>query len=53
MVSEAEWEDIALDRLYEHGWETIHGSKLAPGGRDVPCPSRYLSCPDRRVLRPV
>lgn len=31
MVSEAEWEDIALDRLYEHGWETIHGSKLAPG----------------------
>lgn len=31
MVSEAEWEDIALDRLYEHGWETIHGNKLAPG----------------------
>jgi type I restriction enzyme R subunit len=36
MVSEAEWEDIALERLFEHGWETMHGLKVAPwadGGR--------------------
>src|SRR5262245_61278305 len=31
MVSEAEWETIALDRLYEHGWETLHGNQIAPG----------------------
>jgi type I restriction enzyme R subunit len=31
MVSEAEWETIALDRLFEHGWETIDGKRLAPG----------------------
>jgi type I restriction enzyme, R subunit len=31
MVSEAEWETIALDRLDEHGWTKIHGSKVAPG----------------------
>lgn len=31
MVSEAEWETIALDRLFEHGWETVDGKKLAPG----------------------
>ncbi|HEX8110713.1 MAG TPA: type I restriction endonuclease subunit R [Kofleriaceae bacterium] len=31
MVSEAEWEEIALDRLFEHGWETLHGNQVAPG----------------------
>ena len=31
MVSEAEWETIALDRLFEHGWETRHGNQVAPG----------------------
>ena len=31
MVSEAEWEKIALERLFEHGWETRHGSQVAPG----------------------
>ena len=31
MVSEAEWEDIALERLFEHGWDTLHGSQVAPG----------------------
>jgi type I restriction enzyme R subunit len=31
MVSEADWEDIALERLVEHGWETLHGHEIAPG----------------------
>ena len=31
MVSEAEWENIALERLFEHGWETLHGHQIAPG----------------------
>ncbi len=31
MVSEAEWETIALERLYEHGWETRAGHDIAPG----------------------
>lgn len=31
MVSEAEWENVALDRLFEHGWETLHGNQIAPG----------------------
>jgi type I restriction enzyme R subunit len=31
MVSEADWERIALDRLYEHGWETRSGHDVAPG----------------------
>lgn len=31
MVSEAEWEDIALERLSEHGWETFAGAQVAPG----------------------
>ena len=32
MVSEAAWENIALERLFEHGWETRHGNQVAPGG---------------------
>ncbi len=31
MVSEAEWEDIALERLDQHGWETLAGTTIAPG----------------------
>jgi len=31
MVSEAEWEQITLDRLYEHGWEPVAGADIAPG----------------------
>ena len=31
MTSAAEWEDIALERLFEHGWETRHGIQIAPG----------------------
>ena len=31
MVSEAEWEDIALERLSEHGWDTLAGAQVAPG----------------------
>ncbi|QDP94881.1 type I restriction endonuclease subunit R [Microlunatus elymi] len=31
MVSEAQWEQIALDRLAEHGWEHLDGIKIAPG----------------------
>lgn len=31
MVSEAEWETIALERLSEHGWEAIHGQQVAHG----------------------
>jgi type I restriction enzyme R subunit len=31
MVSEAEWEQIALDRLEQHGWEPLNGSQIAPG----------------------
>lgn len=31
MISEAEWEDVALERLFEHGWETLHGNQIAPG----------------------
>ncbi|MDM7853651.1 type I restriction endonuclease subunit R [Cellulomonas alba] len=31
MVSEAEWEDIALERLEQHGWEWLPGVQTAPG----------------------
>jgi len=31
MVSEAEWEQIALEALYEHEWTTTHGPEVAPG----------------------
>ncbi len=31
MVSEAEWETIALDRFDQHGWEPLHGNQIAPG----------------------
>ena len=31
MVSEAEWEDIALEALAEHGWMPMHGNQIAPG----------------------
>jgi type I restriction enzyme R subunit len=31
MISEAEWEEIALERLSEHGWDTLHGNQVAPG----------------------
>jgi type I restriction enzyme, R subunit len=31
MVSEEEWEQLALDQLAEHGWKAIHGRKVAPG----------------------
>ncbi|TDU88817.1 type I restriction enzyme R subunit [Kribbella voronezhensis] len=31
MVSEAEWEKVALDQLFEHGWEPLHGVEVAPG----------------------
>ncbi len=31
MVSEAEWESVALDGLFEHGWEPLHGNQIAPG----------------------
>jgi type I restriction enzyme R subunit len=34
MVSEADWETVALDRLFEHGWETRHGNRIAPGTED-------------------
>lgn len=30
MVSEAEWEQIALEALYEHEWTTAHGPQIAP-----------------------
>ena len=58
MVSEAEWEDIALDRLFEHGWETLHGNQVAPGtenGReswdDIVLPGRMLDA--MRRLNPL
>jgi type I restriction enzyme R subunit len=48
-ASEAVWESIALDRLYEHGWETLTGTEVAPGaerGRDswaeIHLPARML-----------
>ena len=54
MISEAEWEDIALDRLFEHGWETLHGNQVAPGtdgGRtswdDIVLRSRLLAAMQR------
>ena len=31
MVSEAEWEKIALERLFQHGWDTRTGHDVAPG----------------------
>ena len=34
MVSEAEWETVALDRLFEHGWDTRQGNRIAPGTED-------------------
>lgn len=58
MVSESEWEDIALERLFEHGWETVHGPALAPGapgGReswdDIVLPERTLAA--LRKLNPL
>jgi type I restriction enzyme R subunit len=33
-ASEADWEDIALERLDEHGWESLPGPKVAPGTED-------------------
>lgn len=36
MVSEAEWEEFALEELFDHGWDTLHGNQVAPtaeGGR--------------------
>jgi len=58
MISEAEWEDIALDRLFEHGWETLHGNQVAPGtdgGRtswdDIVLRSRLLAA--MRRLNPL
>ena len=33
MVSEAEWETIALERSAEHGWEPLHGSADRAGHR--------------------
>ncbi|MGW5191959.1 type I restriction endonuclease subunit R [Kribbella sp. NPDC004138] len=32
MISEAEWEKVALEQLFEHGWEPLHGAEVAPGG---------------------
>ena len=31
MVSEAEWEIVALEALADHGWEPLHGYHVAPG----------------------
>jgi hypothetical protein len=31
MVSEADWEAIALERLAEHSWEPQPGQAIAPG----------------------
>jgi type I restriction enzyme R subunit len=31
MVSEAEWELVALEALGEHGWRAMHGNQAAPG----------------------
>jgi hypothetical protein len=50
VVTEAEWENIALDVLFEHGWETLSGSETIPGkenGRtswaDIVLPARLLA----------
>ena len=49
-ASEADWEDITLDRVSEHGWETLPGSQIAPGtdnGREswaeIHLPARMLA----------
>ena len=49
-ASEADWEDIALDRLSEHGWETLSRQQVAPGterGREswaeIQLPGRMLA----------
>lgn len=34
MVSEAEWEVIALECVAEHGWTPLHGNQIAPGVED-------------------
>jgi len=31
MVSEAEWEQIALDHPEHRGWELLNGTQIAPG----------------------
>jgi len=48
-ASEADWEDIALERLSEHGWESLPGQQIAPGtegGREswaeIHLPTRML-----------
>lgn len=58
MVSEAEWEEQALDQLSFHGWIPIAGKDLAPGvegGReswdDIVLPARALTA--LRKLNPT
>ena len=50
MVTEAEWEEIALEALFTHGWTTLSGSEILPGnenGRtswdDIVLPARLLA----------
>ncbi len=47
MVSEADWENIALDRLGEHGWEPLHGKQIAPGADGGRSSWEDLVLPDR------
>src|SRR4051812_46965316 len=58
MVTEAEWEEIALEALATHGWTTLHGSDILPGrenGRtswtDIVLPARLLAA--MRKLNPL
>jgi type I restriction enzyme R subunit len=58
MVTEAEWEEIALEALFTHGWETLSGSEILPGkenGRtswaDIVLPARLLAA--MRKLNPL
>ncbi|MFD4326087.1 type I restriction endonuclease subunit R [Nocardioides sp. NPDC058538] len=58
MVSEAEWEQIAVEAFHEQGWEALRGSEVLPGmpgGRkewsDLVMPERTLAA--MRRLNPA
>jgi len=50
MVTEAEWEGIALERLFEHGWDTLHGNQVAPGTEGGRRSWDDLVLPDRTLV---
>lgn len=49
MVSEAEWEQIAVEAFHEQGWEALRGAEVLPGTRDGRKEWSDLVMPDRTL----